>query len=348
MGRSSVYKSLADIWDWWWRVARAMPLARGKAGLYGTTVTLSRNRLVLSKASGRARTEVGLSDMASGLSQARRGFRGFRGPVTLALEPDRFVTRQLSPFSVPLSRQRQMAELDLAASTPFAPGEVHAVLADKRGLAGEDAKYHIIRKQVVDPVIAALRQARLPVRNVVLADGNGGVMALRGREKARVLGKTRAYGLRRTAGIIAAAVMAVAVTGTFAHAWWRYDRAIAEVSAQSDTLQVRARKVRTALDEREKRLGVLAALRTQIAKSQSATEIWEELSRVLPDTAWLTDMTVTPDRVRIAGFAKEAAAIVAPLEGSPMFENAEFTSAVVRVPGQSGERFSLQMGLVQR
>jgi general secretion pathway protein L len=338
---------LTDISDWWTRVMRGIVFPRRSPDPHMPVVTILRDRLeVVRRAGDNGTVTIPQEEMAPGLAGLRRGRGALRGPVMVRLEPDRFVTRQISGFAVPLSRQRQMAAFDITASTPFPPDTVHAVLTEPEGKgAAAAAQYHVIRKSVIDPVVAALRQAGLPIARIVLAGEDGRSLRLRADDLAVITGRTRARAARRMLASALAALLVASVAGTFAHAWWRYDKAVAEVTAISQPLAARAKQVRQALDDREARMTILAALRTEIAESRTATEVWEELTRVLPDSAWLTDMVMTPEAVRISGFSRAAPAIIAPLEGSPLFRNAEFTAPVVRVPGQNGQRFSIQMEL---
>ncbi|TCD16658.1 PilN domain-containing protein [Oricola cellulosilytica] len=340
---------LSDVYDWWSRTMRGFVGARGGAPR-GPVAVLRRDRLdVFRGPADDAPAAVPLDDLQTGLASLRRGRGAVRGPVTLQLDEGRFITRRLSGFTVPLSRQRAMAAIDLGGSTPFRVEEVHAVLTEPPAARqAPPSEYHIIRRSVIDPVVAALAAARLPVRAIALTAGDGPVLPLRGADLARLTGRTRARSFAHASAIAAMALIAVATAGSFAHAWWRYDTAIAETRAISAPLQARAVRVRKALDERENRMAVLSALRTEIAESRTATEVWEEVTRVLPDSAWLTDMTIAEDTVRLSGFSRAAPAIIAPLEGSGMFSNAEFTAPVVRVPGQAGQRFSLRMDVPAR
>jgi general secretion pathway protein L len=338
---------LGDVYDWWTRVMGSFLGARRPLRLHGPIVTLAREHLAVAREPGDDEPIiVPVETMADGLASVRRGRRSVRGPVTLLLDNDRFVTRQASGFAVPLSRQRRMAALDLAAATPFKPGDVHAVIARPGGVSAEPAVYHIIRRQVIDPVVAALSAARLPAADILLEGPDGNPMRLRGADRARILGQSRARAAGQ--GVLAIVIVALvaACLGTFAHAWFRYDEAIAQARAISEPLQQQAVSVRKALDERESHMAVLAALRTEIDETRAATEIWEEVTRLLPDTAWLTDMTIARNVVRMSGFSKAAPAIIASLEGSPIFRDVEFTAPVVRAPGQQGQRFSLSMEVV--
>jgi general secretion pathway protein L len=71
--------------------------------------------------------------------------------------------------------------------------------------------------------------------------------------------------------------------------------------------------------------------------------IMEELTAVLPDSAWVSDLRIDGDVVEFAGFAKSAASLVAPLENSPLFMQASLTSPVVLDSSEDKERFSMRL-----
>jgi general secretion pathway protein L len=69
----------------------------------------------------------------------------------------------------------------------------------------------------------------------------------------------------------------------------------------------------------------------------------ENLTRLLPDSAWLTDLRIDGDTVDISGFSKSAASLIPILETSSVFSEAAFTSAVTRDPSEAKERFSMKL-----
>jgi general secretion pathway protein L len=105
---------------------------------------------------------------------------------------------------------------------------------------------------------------------------------------------------------------------------------VAERQSQSDAL--------------EQRLSDLPQLRTSIEALRNETRfvaqqqrsavspliVLEALSRLLPDTVWLTDISLQGDQLTINGYADDASAIVTLIEGSPHFKHAEFRSPSTR------------------
>jgi hypothetical protein len=73
------------------------------------------------------------------------------------------------------------------------------------------------------------------------------------------------------------------------------------------------------------------------------------LSRLLPDTVWLTETTLDGNELSISGLAEDASALVPLVEAAPEFEQVRFQAPSTRVTVGSGggadrqvERFALR------
>ncbi|MFO1035953.1 MAG: PilN domain-containing protein [Geminicoccaceae bacterium] len=78
----------------------------------------------------------------------------------------------------------------------------------------------------------------------------------------------------------------------------------------------------------------------------SAVVVLEVLSRLLPDTVWLSDLQLDGTKLTINGYADAAAPLVPLIEASPHFKNVQFEAASTRVRadaagGREVERFSI-------
>lgn len=67
----------------------------------------------------------------------------------------------------------------------------------------------------------------------------------------------------------------------------------------------------------------------------------EALSRALPDSAWLTNLEVRGDEVRIRGKAESAPELIAELEKLPYFENVQFSAPTTRAENDPQETFAI-------
>lgn len=128
---------------------------------------------------------------------------------------------------------------------------------------------------------------------------------------------------------------------TFGHAQWRYWQAGTELDAQIADAQVQAKAARSSLQKRQANIEQVERIRNEKKTSASLVRVWAELTHLLPDTAWLTDLSAKGEDLTITGFSTSAAELIEPLDGSPLFAAPEFAAPVVKIPGQDGERFTI-------
>ena len=66
-----------------------------------------------------------------------------------------------------------------------------------------------------------------------------------------------------------------------------------------------------------------------------------ELSRVLPDNTWITQLSVDGTKLRMDGYSKAAAELIGALDRSGTFANAQFAAPLTQDPRSNVERFDL-------
>jgi general secretion pathway protein L len=261
------------------------------------------------------------SDIGPTLKSAVPGRLG-KPAVAVVIEPERYLKRRLSAIRLPRSRQIAMARLDLQSATPFNLADSFLLLPAYDSQI-TDSSYYTVRKSVLGPVIAALEAAGCSIASVSVADAGRALPADR-LSLADIVGRTVGAGIARKALAIGTAVAAAGLIAVVGAAHWRYATAAAEIDAKIEAAEIGAVR-----DEKKGTVPFVAII--------------EEMSRAIPDTTWLTEISVTGDMVRFAGFAESAAALIPILESSPLFSAPTFMEPVVRVVNQEGERFSIAM-----
>ncbi|MBW2370330.1 MAG: pilus assembly protein PilM [Deltaproteobacteria bacterium] len=76
----------------------------------------------------------------------------------------------------------------------------------------------------------------------------------------------------------------------------------------------------------------------------SALDILTELTRIIPDTAWLKSLTFNGDEVQVNGLAEKASDLLPRIESSTLFSNTKLLSAITRERSGS-ERFRIGFNL---
>jgi general secretion pathway protein L len=78
------------------------------------------------------------------------------------------------------------------------------------------------------------------------------------------------------------------------------------------------------------------------------TELLATLTRLIPDDAYLSEMTINGDHVRLVGAANSATALLTLIAQSPGFRGAAFESPIVQDPRLNRERFDITAGIAPR
>jgi len=126
-------------------------------------------------------------------------------------------------------------------------------------------------------------------------------------------------------------------------------------------LQWQAGTVRDAIDEQDRVLGerravlaraqrqdhpggdAAAKLRTLRDSRPMAVAVIDALSAAMPDSAYLTSLSIDKDHVTISGLTTDPSRLVPMLESSGSFADVSFGAATTRVEAGGGDRFSLEM-----
>ena len=80
----------------------------------------------------------------------------------------------------------------------------------------------------------------------------------------------------------------------------------------------------------------------------AAVAVIEELSRILPDDAYVNGISIDTGRVVADGAAAAPEPLIALFEASPHFSNVSFNAPVFRNPGEAKSRFSIKLELEAR
>lgn len=263
--------------------------------------------------------------------------------VTLA--EDRYLTRHLSDQRLPHHRAFEMAVIDLNEETPFARDEVHLCLAQDVN-SSAPTQYYVIKKAVLDPVIVDLIAAGIRPRTILLQSGDRKFSLSSQSLKSvhPIFGTaTRSRKMLNASG----GLLALLIIVTFGNLYYRYVQANALLEVEILDKHSRALEVRKLLDRRTHEIALVESARKRKALAVPIVRVWEELTKALPDSAWITDFTLNDDVLTFSGFADSAAGLISTLDASPLFAEPAFTSPVVRIPGQAGERFTIKLSVVQ-
>lgn len=266
--------------------------------------------------------------------------------VNLHAPISHFFTRRFDAPAAALKNLPRLLDNEIERKTPFSPAEVwHG--ASVVPLNPDRSKFRIehciIRRDIVARICADLDIAVGQAQSIQPTAEDGRP------DRPVIALTTQAARLRRSPTFLVA-LAAITVAGCLLGASgtiWRLREANEALSAETATASSKAVQVRGIADEAQREQAVLDTLRTEAGRFPSVAAIWEEVTRILQDDCWLTELRIAENKpgersLIITGLANSAADLVAQIDRSPLFSDAVLTSAITPDPVERRERFSLQ------
>lgn len=237
-----------------------------------------------------------------------------------------------------------LLSLDLERSTPFKQKDVYTAYTVDQSQSGgwkQSVRQYIIKKTLVDALRSDIEAQGLKVTAVECSNEAGSIVPINFLEEpsrrnagARI---KLLMGLAGPALLLAAACAYIDIA--------RHQAALAELQSETAGLKVEAKSVRDMTTKYRSTASAIASFNQLRRETVSRVAILEELTRLLPDSAWVTDIKISGVTVDISGLAASASALVPILEKSPLFVDATSTSALTFDPLQDKERFGIRVRL---
>ncbi len=309
-----------------------------------------KKRLLMENA-GLSETLAETSDEADGLSTLAPLIKTRPSlPVGLRLSGSECFSRSLHLPAQAESDYRRILDLDMERTTPFRAAEVltayHVMPAAAGAMRGKRVVRHlVVKRRTTDPLLQEMRELGIePTFIDCWDDQRRSGLPVDFLEATRPpAGEPGILKLRN----LAAAFVLLVISAT---AIWtlRHQSALAGLEMRADTARAEAGNARLAMEASQMASARIEAMARQLRNRLPVARIVEELTVVIPDDAWLSDLRIEDERVEFTGFAKSAAALVPILEGSPLFEEVSLTSPVVLDNNEDKERFSMRLRLALR
>ncbi len=302
------------------------PAGRGAPAALGSREVMAREEAVMALA-----------------ARARGANVGIRLPLNLCF------TRSIELPGAARKDLRQILNFDLERATPFKLRDVYTAHlvegeADTRGKLR--VRQFVAKREVVDPLVSQAREAGIEVTFVdCWSDQPGSGLPINFLEANTPphSGVSRLVTLPRGLAALALLLTLSALLLTIS----RYEGALGEVQAQTAQTRTQAAAVRQVLERSDAAVADLGRLQQLKLKHIPAIEVLEEISRLLPDTVWLSDLRMEGETLDMSGLAKSGAALPPLFERSAIFADASLTAPLTLDPREDKERFSLRVRVRQ-
>lgn len=334
-----------DFLDWWGAGLRAcVPGAVRRVADRFTTkcfIEIRDDAVVITRRRGGGDTEL-LRLPRNARDRAMAPSRGTRRTIAavLRLDANQVFRRRIR---LPAAAEVNLAAIianDIERQSPFAREQIYfdyAIGARDKPRHAIEVDLVVAKRSLLDPALV-LARAHGFGPSVAQVQGMPSVDLLRWTEHARPRARQR----RANAAILA---ITLAAGGGLVHAAFSdlEERALAasrEASAARAAFQ-RSEAVRREIEELERNAGQL--LRKK--QAASALRVVHEVTRLLPDDAWLHALQISGREVRVSGHASDAPALINALQGSETLQNARFRAPVTRSPNTDLDRFEIGLDI---
>ena len=347
---ASLIRSIDSFFSWWGGELAALVPRRIIGALLGRRLVVSAgadgSRLYLER--GSKRSELTRADDALGRELeldthlAGLGRRKRRGPIVLRLPYTAGFHRTLQVPASAIGDARRIAALDLERATPFRRQDV---LAAYDVLPGETSTGKLRLRQIVFKRETVREAEALLTRHGLVADRiecwdeagqaplamdflqwNGGDEAPHRTVWHRAL-VLAAVGL---AGIAAATAVA------------RHENAEAAVRTEVEALRKKVAAANAARSLRETNTRLTTTVVEWSRAHPSRALLLDSLTRLLPDSDYLTGFQVEGRDIEVSGYSESTAALVPLIERSGVFTGATLAAPAVIDTRTAKERFTLR------
>lgn len=263
--------------------------------------------------------------------------------IEVRLQPDHVISRLLDFPSQAADFLDGMIRAQVDRLTPWSVTDAVFGWASSRSVANDriEVAFSATSAVKVDPLIRLAKT--LACSSVVVSapaiDSSGASLRvtlldrkLRGLAGPKASGLLR-IGLASTAAAAAASLLLNIYLG-------------GELQSEQDDLQHRIAQRRAALrldaNGDSSGLGLLAKRKQT---TPSSVMVLEALSRVLPDTTYVTELRIEGTKVQVVGMTQDAPSLIRLLEQSPQFTRATFFAPTTRAANETAERFHVEANI---
>ncbi len=297
---------------------------------------------------GKVRSRVALDAGNSNIHRLTKRYSNTKNRTAragLRLPIDTCFTRTFALSREAEADAKQIAALELERKTPFKSSEIYwdchveeATSEDKLAV-----RQFVVKRAHLEDAASRLKQLGVPLSFIDVFETDPAsplnLNLLSSQQPAAKSGKGKL--LLKYATFACCATLASAIYLGID----KKERALEELNAKVETTRKIALAVRKKLDTSTGANRTVIAMRKKKIETVPLIRIWNEITRVAPDTAYIEELRAAPDKIAIGGLASSAAGMIKAIEASPLFSGARFASQTITDSRSNKERFNITFKL---
>lgn len=243
----------------------------------------------------------------------------------------------------------EIMALELERKAPFQRDAIFAApIVESAGIRRDDyrVRFVVVKRTRLAPIVEALRAASIPlVGTYFVCDDRSLPVALLGSHRSGP--EPVADRMKRLSSWLGVAVVAL-LSMWLALYHWRQAEVLVKLEAEVSDLKRAALAARQLQSQREQSVERVARIYARKSQQPTTIAIWEEITRTLPDTAWVSEFRLEDGALTLDGYSRSAADLIGILSRWSLAARVEFMSPVVRDPQSGMERFRIRVQLKDR
>lgn len=345
-------QAASRAWDWWLReLLQAVPIAvlqrlqppRPQIDVYVTPAGAVVSQMGENGWEERGRIGVPRS-VGSAVNTAELFDPTLKPEVHVRLANSLVLRRELDLPRAAESRLRDVVALDFDRQTPLTAetGVFDVLVRDRDPVAGRIRVALVAAKRrMIDDILSVCSQLGVYPKSIAVVGSAGSASEFNLLPKADWSAGANIW---RRPWFLAAAAIGLLVVLNLTLAFERQETRLSNLSVEL----AKTRKTAQATEKLRSQLTMSQAETRLLLESQSQAgplEVIQELTKLLPDDAWLFGFEMRNGSVQIAGQSPSASDLIGRLDKSEIFTNPRFSAAVTRADKPGSERFEITLDL---
>ena len=287
---------------------------------------------------------IPITEITQQLSSSKTGT--IKPEIGLRLNYQTCFVRKVELPAAAITDFPQLLAIDLERATPFKLRDVYTAytIDTQNSRPGKTSvRQLVIKRAVVDGLIKILESAGRKVSRLDCWDEDGKLaLPVNFLETMALKPRTASRGSNLAPKVLA--LTAAGLAGLAAYLVIdRGEIALSEIQAQNARLKTKVQATRDATSKSQTMMSEIENFRRLRSTIPSKVAALEELTRLVPDSAWVTDLKIDGSNVDIAGLATSAVTLISILERSTFFVDATSTAPLTFDQREDKERFSIRV-----
>lgn len=267
-------------------------------------------------------------------------------PIGLRLPRAAYLVRRQQLPAAARRDFEKILDVDLERATPFRQQDVYCDYFIE-GRPDRDGKLTVnqivVKRQVLDPILNELASNRIKVDFVDCWDDDKKqrlpINLLKGQRKEPATTSYARLVLALSACIAVLSGSAILIGLS------KYETALQQLEVATEATKAKALAVERSLSEIEASLAEISDLRRLRTTRPSTIRILDELTRLLPDTAWVSHLRIEGNAIEVTIVTQATDGLLPLLASSPLFSTAELAAPVTFDRAGQSERVTVRMTL---